>query len=298
MDRGSRIGQACDRIPLAIRWILSRSRNAAEAIAQAESLTIARQHGEELLEFSFRRVFDGMSGAERSILEVLSLFQKPLPTEALIVGSTLSQVALDDGLETLVQDSLVQRQFDPDSNDYVFSLNPIPRSFVLSELVKRQKVADSIRKRLTDWYEARDIIDQDMRLVVRELRQGRVSPELALLDLAKAAERNNDLENAARLYDQALGRVPNSWRAARQYAEFKRHKLHDRTGALRLYERAAENAPRRGPDRAIIYREYGFLLRDSGEANATDLAIEKFDVALKENPNDPHDSRACRYARS
>lgn len=54
-----------------------------------------------------------------------------------------------------------------------------------------------------------------------------------------------------------------------------------------MYERAAENAPRRGPDRAIIYREYGFLLRDSGEPNATDLAIEKFEIALQETPNDP-----------
>ena len=29
------------------------------------------------------------------------------------------------------------------------------------------------------------------------------------------------------------------------------------------------------------------LLRDSGEPNATDQAIEKFEVALKETPNDP-----------
>lgn len=51
--------------------------------------------------------------------------------------------------------------------------------------------------------------------------------------------------------------------------------------------RAAANAPRRGQDRGLIFREYGFLLRESGEANATDLSIEKFEVALKEAPNDP-----------
>jgi len=39
-------------------------------------------------------------------------------------------------------------------------------------------------------------------------------PELALLDLAKAADRNNDPDNAAKLYEQALTRVPTSWRAA------------------------------------------------------------------------------------
>jgi tetratricopeptide (TPR) repeat protein len=246
-----RIGDACDRIPLAIRWVLSRARTPAEAITSAEALTTTPRNGEILLEFSFRRVFDGMSDAEKSILEVLSLFQKPLPTEALMVGSGLPQASLENSLEALSQDALIQREFDPDTNDYVFSLKPIPRSFVLVELLKHQKTAESIHKKLTDWYEARDVPDPGVRLVVRELRQGRVTPELALLDLAKAAERNNDLENAASLYEQALARVPTSWRAAREYAEFKRHKMHDGTGALHLYERAAANAPRRGPDRAL-----------------------------------------------
>jgi tetratricopeptide (TPR) repeat protein len=282
-----RIGNACDRIPLAIRWVLSRARSAAEAVAGAEALTTVPREGEILLEFSFRRVFDGMSDAERSVLQVLSLFQKPLPTEALIVGSGLPQVSLEDALESLSQDVLIQRQFDPDSNDYVFTLKPIPRSFVLAQLDRQQRAAENIRRRLTDWYEGRDVADPEMRLLVRELRQGRVTPESGLLDLAKAAERNNELDNATRLYEQALTRVPTSWRAAWDFAEFKRHKLHDRTGALRLYERAAANAPRRGADRAVIFREYGFLLRESGEANATDLAIEKFEIALKEVPNDP-----------
>jgi tetratricopeptide (TPR) repeat protein len=282
-----RIGDACDRIPLAIRWILSRAHSAAEAITNAEAVTTVPRKGEVLLEFSFRRVFDGMSTAEKSVLQVLSLFQKPLPTEALIVGSGLPQVSLDDALESLSQDVLIQRQFDPDSNDYVFSLKPIPRSFVLAELDKQHGTAENIRRRLTDWYEGRDVADQEMRLLVRDLRQGRVTPELGLLDLAKAAERNNEFDNAAKLYEQALARVPTSWRAAQDFAEFKRHKIHDRTGALHLYERAAANAPRRGQDRALIFREYGFLLRESGEANATDLAIEKFGVALKETPNDP-----------
>lgn len=58
------------------------------------------------------------------------------------------------------------------------------------------------------------------------------------------------------------------------------------TEAIRLYEQAAANAPRRGPERALIFREWGMLLRDSGEPEATDLAIEKFETALIETPND------------
>jgi tetratricopeptide (TPR) repeat protein len=56
---------------------------------------------------------------------------------------------------------------------------------------------------------------------------------------------------------------------------------------LRLYEQAAANAPSRGKDRALIFREWALLLRDSGSAEATDLAIEKFEIALSETPNDP-----------
>ena len=183
-----RVADSCDRIPLAIRWTLSRARSPAEAISNAEGLTAVRQHGEQLLEFSFRRVFDGMPNDERRVLEVISLFQKPLGTEALLIGSKLPQAALEDSLENLSRDALIQRQFDPDSNDYVFAMQPIPRSFVLAELDKQQEGANEIRKRLTDWYEARDVSDEASRLLVRELRQGRVSPELGLLDLAHAAE--------------------------------------------------------------------------------------------------------------
>jgi hypothetical protein len=43
--------------------------------------------------------------------------------------------------------------------------------------------------------------------------------------------------------------------------------------ALRLYEQAAANAPTRGPDRARTFREWGMLLMNSGDPEATDLAI-------------------------
>ena len=39
-------------------------------------------------------------------------------------------------------------------------------------------------------------------------------------------------------------------------------------------------------DRAIIFREWGMLLRGAGDPAATDLAIEKFEMALKETPDD------------
>jgi hypothetical protein len=300
-----RIGTACDGLPLAIRWVLSRCKSPTEAVALAEKITASERHGEELLEFCFRRVFDTMIGTEQAILQVLALFQRPVPSEALLVGAGVPQFKLVDATEDLIADGVVQRLFDPERNDYSYTLLPITRAFVRNQIAREQGLEDRIRRRLADWYEARDIEDASERVVIREVRQGRAGSESALVDLALGAEHRGDLDSARSLYEQALQRNPTSWRAARQFAEFHRHKLHKISEALRLYELAAGNAPSRGPERALVFREWGMILRDSGDPQATDSAIEKFETALSETPNDVLSihalavmlARKARYAR-
>jgi hypothetical protein len=68
------IGRSCDGIPLAMRWTLARSRSATEALNTAEGITRSGKTDEELLEFSFRRVFETMVPEERAIVQILSLF--------------------------------------------------------------------------------------------------------------------------------------------------------------------------------------------------------------------------------
>lgn len=280
------IGNSCDGLPLAIRWVLSRCRSAAEALSFADSITVSSRHGEELLEFCFRRLFDAMTGSERAVLQVLTLFQRPVSAEALLVGSGIAQLKLSDATEDLTADSVVNRIFDSESNDYAFTLLPVTRAFVRNQMAKEHGLEDRIRKRLADYFEARDIANPKERIVVRELRQGKGGSETALVDLAAGAERRGDDASAKSLYEQALSRNPSSWRAARQFAEFNRHKTRNVSEALRLYELAAGNAPTRGPDRALIFREWGMLLRDSGDPEATDRAISCFETALEESPND------------
>lgn len=283
-----RIAHTCDGLPLAIRWVLVRSKSAPEVLANAESITAgaANRKGEELLEFCFRRVFDSMSGSEQAVLEVLSLLQRPLPAEAIVVGTGVSAEKATDALDDLFADSIVQRLFDPDRNDYCYTLFPITRAFVAGHISRQLGLADKMRNRMTDWFEARDVEDSGLRVVIRGIRQGKEGSETALLDLAQAAERRGDNESAQALYQQALQRNAGSWKAARAAAEFYRHKRNDLTQALVLYEQAAGNAPRRGPDRALIYREWGMILRDSGDPEATDKAVANFQYALVETPND------------
>jgi len=280
------LAKSCGGIPLAIRWILSCSKSGSEAIALADSLSGLNQSAEELLEFCFRRIFDSMPGAEKSVLQVLSLFQRPVPTEALLVGARLPGYKLLDITEGLVADALVQRLFDPDRNEYCYTMLPLTRAFVYGQVSREPELEKEIRQTLSDWFDAKDVLNPEERIIIREVRQGTKASESPLLDLAGAAERRGDLVGAQQLYEQAVQRNPKSWRATRAYAEFQRHRLGNQGEALRLYEQAAANAPRRGVERALIFREWGMLLRDSGDRDATDRAIEKFEIAHGEDPSD------------
>ena len=282
-----RVAEACDYLPLAIRWTLLRAGQASEAVQRAEQLRTAGRRESELLEFTFRRVFEDMSLSEKAVMRTLTVLQDAASLEGLIAGAGMEGHRVVDALDGLVADALVQRTFDSDTNSYAYAAAPLTRSFLLTEMRGSAAQASAIRQRLADWYEARDIANPDARVAVRELRQGRESPEGALLDIAQAAQRRGDHKTAAHMYEQALERNPGSWRAARLLGEFERHVNKDEGRALQYYEQAAHNAPSRGPDRALIFREWGMLLRSSGRADETDLAAEKFEIALRETPNDP-----------
>ena len=182
-----RVGSVWEGVPLAIRWALSCCKSPAEAIASAEQAQALGRHGDELLEFSFRRVFDALSEAERTVMEVLSTLQKPLPIEALVAGCGHTQAALIDAVDDLSQDALVQRVFDPIRNDYCFTVMPLTRSFVQRNLSKTPNIGTRIQKSLSEWFDARDVRDDDERMVVRELRRGGQADDSALVDLAESA---------------------------------------------------------------------------------------------------------------
>lgn len=209
-----------------------------------------------------------------------------MPAEALFVGAGVPDFKLMDATEDLIADGLIQRLFDSERNDYSYLLLPVTRAFVLSQVTKVPGLEDQIRGRLRAWYEALDIKEPNYRIVVRALRQGKSGSENALVDLGNAALKRGDTTTSKQLFEQALQRNPTSWRAAKSLAEHYRHNENNRTEALRLYELAAGNAPRRGEEKALIFREWGMLLRDSGDFDATDSAIDKFEIALSETPND------------
>jgi tetratricopeptide (TPR) repeat protein len=281
------IRKACDGLPLAVRWAVARSDSPAEAVKIAEAITNSGKMGEELLEFSFRRVFDSLYKEEKSLLQVLSLFQQPQPSEVVYVGSGVSHLKMQDMLSSLIKDALVQRYFDEDRNDYTYLLLPLTRTFVYKQVKSSAHLEADIRGRLKRYFDAQDVYDPQERVAVRELRQGRSESESGLLDLAVAAERRGDIDTAEELYGQALSRNPKNFKAAQLLAELHRHKRNNISDALRYYEQAASYAPSTGKVRAKIFREWGMILRRSGIPDATQQAVEKYKEALVHAPNDP-----------
>jgi tetratricopeptide (TPR) repeat protein len=283
-----RIASSCDRLPLAIRWTLTRAGSAAEAVQRADSLaSAAKRDDRQLLEFVFRRVFDSMSVVERDLMRVLSIFSEGSPMETLVAGTGHDAASVVDALDDLARDALALRRFDETRNDHVYVLAPLTRSFSLTELHRDQRAEQRIRHRLTQWYEATDVRDPADRTITRQVRQGHGATEHALVDLAVSAKDRGDFKSAQELFEQALSRNPSSWLAAREYAEFERHINRNLMRALELYERAAANAPAKGNDRSLIFREWAMLLRDSGRPDAVNEAIEKFEIARRETPHDP-----------
>ena len=285
-DQLAKIGNACDHIPLAIRWVLSKSKSPGEALREADAIVAGGKQGEELLEFSFRRVFEEMNSSERTLLEVLSLFTQAQPSEVLLVGSGLKLPELQDALSVLIDDAIIQKGFDPDRNDDCYSLLPITRAFVYLDVTHREGREEAIRNRLRDYFEARDIKNADDRVVIRAVRQNTDTSDTALLDLAISARRRGDLESAQELLRQAIARNPRSWRAYKELAELHRHEFRRAGEALRFYEQAAANAPPDRFERAKLFREWGILLRDCGQVDALQQAMHKLEAALELNGRD------------
>lgn len=279
------IGHACDGLPLAIAWILKRSRSWAEAKVHADALATASASKDALLEFCFRRVFDEMPQSQQEVMRVLSLYQEPLALQPIIAGCNRNPDTMD-ALDRLVEDSLIQRAFDEKSGTYRFTLLPLVRSFVYSDTVEKVDLDRILRRRLTDWFEARDVQEANQRLVERELRQGRQASDESIVLLARQASERGDVDNAQRLYEYALQINKKNYMAARELAELFRHERRSTSDALRYYQQAATYAPKTGRERALIFREWGMILKASGLPNATDQALDKFEEAVRHNDVD------------
>lgn len=282
-----RIVESCSGVPLAVQWLIGNSRTVSHALTLAETLSRFGRKGEELLEFCFRRVHVGLSDRGRAVLSALTLTPLPQPLEALSVACEFDLDVIESALEELKAASLVEAVWDDLRRDLAVRCLPITQRFAYRQLQQTSGEEYRMRQRLSDWYEGKDVDDEQRRKLVVAARQGKVEPDIALVDAAIMYRRQGLTDEADRYFRQAIDRNPNSWRAHREYAELLRDQKQI-GAALDHYALAAANAPSKGEDRAVIFREWGMLLRRSGLPRSLDESIEKFEVAKKETPNDPY----------
>lgn len=287
-----KVVNSCDRIPIVIEWFIGRCKTANEASDFADTLANNGFHSDELLEFCFRNVYAQMKQSMRTCLKVISIFSRPLPVEAISAGAKLQIDKVIDSLEELRDYALIESRYDDTYRDDCYFLLPVTRAFVYREVKKQSGEEQTIRKNLSRWYEAGDILNPMERELMREIRRGGNHPELTILELAKQKRYQGDLDTAERLFKMAIERNHKSWTALREYAEFCRHDKKSIGDALNLYAQAEPFVPKRGPDRALFYREWALLTRQEGQDDSQKKAIERFTISLQENPND----RICRFA--
>jgi len=287
-----KVVNSCDKIPIVIEWFVGRCRTAAEASDFADALAKNGFHSDELLEFCFRNVYAQMSTNMKTCLKAISIFSHPLPVEAIAAGTRLPIDKVIDSLEELRDYALIESRYDDTYRDDGYFLLPVTRAFVYREVKKQSGEEQSIRKNLSRWYDAEDVLNPAERELVREIRRGGNHPELTILELAKQKRYQGDHDTAERLFKMAIERNPKSWSALREYAEFCRHDRKSIGEALNLYAQAEPFIPKRGPDRALFYREWGILTRQEGQNDSQLKAIDRLNISLLENPND----RICRFA--
>lgn len=278
-------GVSCNRIPLAMRWIAARCKSTKEVLSRARDINRTSKTNEELLEFSFRRIFDDLKEPERTILKVLSVYRRPLGPEAIHIASGINYQTTVDLLENLKASSLLEIQYDDELNSNSYGLLPITATFVYGEVKNNTGLEAEVRKRMKDWLEANDERDPVRRSLLRGVRQGQDSTEHTLLQLARDAKDIVDKEN---LYQEAIKRYPKSWMAHRAYAEFLRHWTKEIGKAIEHYRLAAEYVPKSEKfNRPVIFRELGILLSKSGHPDGLVQAIESLEVSFGADNRDP-----------
>lgn len=282
-----RIGESCNRIPLAIKWLVSRCKTCQEILAFASSMESNSTTNSELLEFVFRRLFDEMSNIEKRIVQVLAV-ASDIPDEALLQGCYDIEDNVHVSLGNLVRDTIVIKKFDDDLNWYKYSLLPLTSGFILRNCITAEE-ENKIRGRLRAWYQADDVQSTDEKILVQNMRQNGKNIGNTLANMANTALGRGDYDNAVQLFEQAITRDPRNWRVYKEFAEYYRNVPKNISLAIQYYKKSIEHLPKNETSSlgAIVRREYAMVYLRSGLKDSLDVAIEQLEIVRKMQPSDP-----------
>ena len=280
------IGNSCEGIPLAIRWILSSSKSVDEAVSKATQLTSSGCKGEELLEFSFRRIFDSLNNNETQILKIISLFPHPITIEMILTASDLHLNQVEDAIDDLSTDTLITKIFDIDQDDYCFTALYIVKKFINTHTTELED--KSYRNRLKKWYNADDVNDPVEKELVKSIRNNTEYNISNIIDSYRTRIKKRDIPGAEDILIKALNKYSTNFKLFKELGIFYKQYKKDTQNALKYLNYAINYSPHSGTEKAFVHKEYAFVLDDSGFPNSRQKALEHLLISFAENPEDKY----------
>jgi tetratricopeptide (TPR) repeat protein len=139
---------------LAIKWIISCSKNPDHLVELIEEYRRSRPTPNNLCEFCFTFEYNSLSSNAKSALALMPIFDSFPTAQELAVAANLGIDSMSLAIEELENFSLVYRRFSADRDDDVFEILPLTKSFAKTKLRELGELDRQARRRLKSYFGA------------------------------------------------------------------------------------------------------------------------------------------------
>jgi len=154
---GRYLGQILEissRLPLAIKWIISCSKNQNHLLQLIDEYRRSKPTPNNLCEFCFTFEYNSLSSSAKSALALLPVFDSFPTTQELAVAADVEKDSMALAVEELENFSLVYRRFSTSKDDDVLEILPLTKSFAKTKLREFGDLDKQARRRLKSYYGA------------------------------------------------------------------------------------------------------------------------------------------------
>ncbi len=142
------------RLPLAIKWIISCSKNPNHLVQLIEEYRRSKPTPNNLCEFCFTFEYNSLSPQAKTALALMPVFDSFPTTQELAIAADLKEDSMAVAIEELENFSLVYRRFSATRDDDVLEILPLTKSFARTKLRELGELDRFARRRLKSYYGA------------------------------------------------------------------------------------------------------------------------------------------------